>query len=101
MYQLNTDGSYNWNHNGQNFEYGEKQLAFDGAKLNASELWRIVNDGEPNAEYYIEGKQVSQEKLQKYIGDNPKTKIELSPLEVSWQKQSRAGIRNAEFTDGN
>ena len=86
MYQLNTDGSYNWNHNGQNFEYGEKQLAFDGAELKASELWRIVNDGEPNAEYYIEGRQVSQEELQKYIGDNPKTKIEFSPLEVSWQK---------------
>ena len=30
MYKLNTDGSYNWNHNGQDFEYGEKKLAFEG-----------------------------------------------------------------------
>jgi translation elongation factor EF-G len=86
MYQLNTDGSYNWNHTGQDFEYGENQLAFDGAELKPKEIWRIVNDGEPNAEYYIEGKQVSQEELQKYTGDNQKTKIEFSPLAVSWQK---------------
>jgi uncharacterized membrane protein YkoI len=86
MYQLNTDGSYNWNHTGQNFEYGKNQIYFEGAELKSRELYRIVNDGEPNAEYYIEGKQVSQEELQKYIGDNQKTKIEFSPLEVSWQK---------------
>ena len=84
MYQLNTDGSYNWNHTGQNFEYGEDQLAFDGAELRTKELWRIVNDGEPNAEYYIDGKQVTQEEILKYFEDNPKTKIEFSPLEVSW-----------------
>ena len=84
MYRLNTDGSYNWNHTGQNFEYGEDQLAFDGAELKTKELWRIVNDGEPNAEYYIDGKQVTKEELQKYIDDNPKTKVEFSPLEVSW-----------------
>ena len=56
MYQLNTDGSYNWNHTGQDFEYGENQLAFDIAKLKPKEIWRIVNGGEPNAEYYIDGK---------------------------------------------
>ena len=85
MYQLNTDGSYNWNHTGQDFEYGEKQLAFGGAELKPKEIWRIVNDGEPNAEYYIDGKQVTQEEVLKYIEDNPKTRIEFSPLEVSWE----------------
>ena len=84
MYQLNTDGSYNWNHTGQDFEYGEKQLAFDGAELKAKEIWRIVNGGEPNAEYYIGDKQVTQEEILKYIEDNPKTRIEFSPLEASW-----------------
>ena len=84
MYQLNTDGSYNWNHTGQDFEYGEDQLAFDGAELRTKELWRIVNDGEPNTEYYIDGKQVTQERILKYIEDNPKTRIEFSPLEASW-----------------
>ncbi|MBQ8331420.1 MAG: hypothetical protein IJX94_02835 [Clostridia bacterium] len=92
MYQLNTDGSYNWNHTGQDFEYGENQLAFDIAKLKPKEIWRIVNDGEPNAEYYIDGKQVTQEEILKYIEDNPKTRIEFSPLEVSWlNKISRVG----------
>ncbi len=81
---LHTDGSYSWNNTGMNFEYGEKRLAFDGAELNSKELWRIVNDGEPNAEYYIDGKQVTQEEILKYFEDNPKTKVEFSPLEVSW-----------------
>lgn len=92
MYQLNTDGSYNWNHTGQDFEYGENQLAFDIAKLKPKEIWRIVNGGEPNAEYYIDGKQVTREEILKYIEDNPKTRIEFSPLEVSWlNKISRVG----------
>ena len=85
MYQLNTDGSYNWNHTGQDFEYGENQLVFDGAELKPKEIWSIVNDGEPNAEYYIGDKQVSQEEILKYIEDNPKTKVEFLPLEVSWE----------------
>ena len=86
MYQLNTDGSYTWNHTGQDFEYGENQLAFDGAELKPKEIWRIVNDGEPDAEYYIGDKQVTKEDILKYIEDNPKTRIEFSSLEVSWQK---------------
>jgi hypothetical protein len=84
MYQLNTDGSYNWNHTGQDFEYGENQLVFDGAELKPKKIWRIVNGGEPNAEYYIGDKQVTQEEILKYIEDNPKTKVEFLPLEVSW-----------------
>jgi len=88
---LNTDGSYSWNYTGQNFEYGENQLAFEGAELKPKELWRIVNDGEPDAEYYIDGKQVTQEEIRKYFEDNPKTRVEFSPLEVSWlNKISRA-----------
>ena len=81
---LHTDGSYSWNDTGVNFEYGEDQLAFDGAELKTKELWRIVNDGEPNAKYYIGDKQVTQEEILKYIEDNPKTRIEFSPLEASW-----------------
>ena len=87
LYHLTTNGSYSWNHNGSDFEYGERQLYFEGATLKTRELWRIVNDGEPDAEYYVEGKPVTQEELQKYIGDNQKTKIEFLPLEVSWEKE--------------
>ena len=85
MYRLNTDGSYNWNNTGQNFEYGEKQLAFEGAKLKPKEIWRIVNDGELDAEYYIGEKKVTSEELSKYIENiekDQKKEIEFSALEV-------------------
>ena len=85
LYYLKTDGSYSWNHTGSDFEYGEDQIYFEGAELKSRELYRIVNDGEPNAEYYIGDKQVTQEEILKYIEDNPKTRIEFSPLEVSWE----------------
>jgi len=84
LYYLQTDGSFSWGHTGSDFEYGENKLYFDGAKLNTTQLWRIVNDGEPNAEYYIDGKQVTQEEILKYFEDNPKTEVEFSPLKVSW-----------------
>ena len=87
LYSLNTDGSYSWNHTGQDFEYGEKQIYFEGAELKAKDLYRIVNDGEPNAEYYVEGKPATQEELQKHIEDNPKTQLVFLPLEVSWQNK--------------
>lgn len=84
LYYLKTDGSYAWNHTGSNFEYGESQIYFEGAELKTKELYRIVNDGEPNAEYYIDGKQVTQEEILKYFEDNPKPKVEFLPLDVSW-----------------
>ena len=85
MYDLNTDGSYSWNHTGQDVEYGENQLFFDGAKRKAKELWRIVNDGEPNAKYYIEGVQVTHEALLTYFENNPKTAVTFTPFELSME----------------
>lgn len=87
LYDLTEDGSYYWNHTGTDFEYGEKKLAFEGAKLASKSVWRIVNDGEPNAEYYIGDKQVSEEEILKYLEGNPKTRVEFSPLEVSWMNE--------------
>ena len=84
LYYLKTDGSYSWNHTGSDFEYGENQIYFEGAALKTREIWRIINDGEPDAEYYIGDKMVTQEEILKYFEDNPKTKIKFSPLEVSW-----------------
>jgi len=86
LYYLNTDGSYTWNHTGQDFEYGENKLYFEGVALKTKELYRIVNDGEPNVEFYIEGKQVTQEEILKYIENNSKTRVEFEPLEATWQK---------------
>ncbi len=84
LYNLKTDGSYDWNYTGQNFEYGENKLYFEGSKLKSKKLWSVLNDGEPNAKYYIGGEQVTQEELIQYIENNPKSKIEFVPLEVSW-----------------
>ena len=86
MYYLHTDGSYAWKHTGENFEYGESRIYFEGAELKTKNLYRVVNDGEPNAEYYIEGKQATLEELQNYIGDTPKENVEFFTLEVPWQK---------------
>jgi len=82
---LYTDGSYSWNHTGQNFEYGISQIYFEGAELKTKELYRIVNDGEPNAEYYIGDKQVTKEEILKNINDGPEFRLQFEPLEVSWQ----------------
>ena len=87
LYHLNTDGSYSWNHTGQDFEYGESRLVFDGVKLKSVELWRIVNDGEANAAYYIGDKQVTQEEILKYFDNHPKTKIAFLPLETAWENE--------------
>ncbi len=85
LYYLKTDGSHSWNHNGSDFEYGETQLSFEGADIKERELWRIVNDGEPDAKYYIGGREVSLEELQKYWEENPKSRISFSSLVVPWQ----------------
>ena len=65
---LYIDGSYSWNHTGENFEYGGSRIYFEGTELKTNELYRIVNDGEPNAEYYMEGKQVTKKELLKNTG---------------------------------
>ena len=88
LYYLQTDGSHSWNHTGSDFEYGEKQIYFDGADIKERELWRIVNDGEPDARYYVGGREVSLEELQKYLEENPKSPIKRSSLVVPWQNKN-------------
>ena len=80
---LNTDGSYSWNHTGANFEYGENRILFRGAELTDTLLWRIVNDGTPNAEFYVGEEQVTKEELLSYVNNNTGTKVEFSPLDNS------------------
>ncbi len=84
MYALNLDGSYAWNHTGSDFEYGQNKLIFDGAKIIHMQLWKIVNDGEPNAAYYVGDQKVTQAELNKYIADHPTTPIAFSPLDSFW-----------------
>lgn len=84
---LYIDGSYSWNHTGENFEYGGSRIYFEGTELKTNELYRIVNDGEPNAEYYIEDKQVTREEFLKNINYGPEFWLQFEQLEVSWQKK--------------
>lgn len=88
-YHLCTDGTHAWNHNGTNFEYGEEQFYFEDTELKCRELYRVVNDGEPNAEYYVGGQRVTREELLQYIADNPKTRVEFSPF--AWEMISQNG----------
>lgn len=83
LYNLKIDGTYAWNHTGQAFAYGENQIYFEGAELKTRELYRIVNDGESNAEYYLGGKSATKEEISRYTEENPKINIEFSPLELS------------------
>ena len=84
---LYIDGSYAWSNTGENFEYGWNKIYFEGAELKIRELYRIVNDGEPNAEYYIEGKQVTREEFLNDINYGPELWLQFEPLEVSWRKK--------------
>lgn len=84
---LNRDGSFSWRTYTADFGYGESKIIFEGTELKTEVLWRIVNDGEPNAEYYIGSEPVTQEEILKYFEDNPKTKAEFIPLEASWQNK--------------
>ena len=84
MNRLYTDGSYSWNYSGERFEYGESSLYFDGTDLKTKEVWRVVDDGEPNAEYYIGGERVTSVEIQKYFAENKKEEVKFSPLEAVW-----------------
>ena len=84
MYNLNTDGTYSWNHTGQNFEYGESRLSFDGVERKAETIWKVVNDGEA---YYIGDREVSQAEFESYIENNPKTLVTFEPLETAWKNE--------------
>ncbi len=83
MYDLNTDGSYAWNYTGDDFAYGQSKLHFDGAQITHEPLWKIVNDGEPQAAYYIGEHEVSQAELEQYIANHPHTPINFSLLQES------------------
>jgi hypothetical protein len=80
---LNADGSFSRNHTGNDFEYGESRITWltPAGTAEIETIWRIVNDGEPDAEYYIGETQVTEAEMQKYLAENQKTKAELLPLE--------------------
>ena len=80
---LNADGSFSWSSTDEDHEYGESRITWLTPAGNAEleTIWKIVNDGEPDAEYYIGETQVTQTEMQKYLAENKKTKVEFAPLE--------------------
>ena len=85
-YTLNTDGSFAWKNTGDSFEYGESRITSfsHGGHYITEVLWKVVNDGEPNAEYYIGDKQVTKEELQNYFEQNKKAPVEFLSLDELW-----------------
>ncbi len=77
MSYVYTDGSFGWM---EDAAIGESRLVFDGLEVSTQEIWRIVNDGEPDAEYYLEGRKVTKEELSRYVEAHPKTRIEGIPI---------------------
>ncbi len=88
MYYLCTDGSFSWSYNGSDFEHGQEQLYFVGTELRTESLWFIVDDGEPNAEYYIGDRQVTETELTEYINSLTQTKVTFSPFDFESSKLS-------------
>jgi hypothetical protein len=84
---FNEDGTYSWTDNGQSPEYGERRICFENNEMRSKELWRIVNEGEPNARYYIEGRSVTAEEMQIYRASNQKNKLTFSPLDAAWKNK--------------
>ena len=89
LYNLNTDGSFYWSEHESgklSFTHGSSRLSFYGEQLRIKEQYKIVNYGEPNADYYIDGRQVTYDEFRKYFGDNSSTPVETTPFQASWQK---------------
>ena len=79
-----------WKYTGQNFECGWSKIYFKGTELKTNELYRIVSEGESNAEYYeyyMECKPVTKEEFLKNINYGLELQLQFDPLEVSWQKK--------------
>jgi hypothetical protein len=81
MYNIQKDGRHGWTEmSAEGHRYGESRPKFDGAALTEDVLWMIENDGEPNAKYYLRGKEVAQEELQQYLDAQIYEEIEFLPL---------------------
>jgi len=80
-----TDGSFGWRSQDSNLTYGESRFNSTISLSDTKELWKVVNDGEPNAEYYIGSKQVSKEELSKYCeGLSQKSQVMFTSIDSLW-----------------
>ena len=88
LYNLCTDGTFSWNDSTyEGHEYGKDRISFDGAELKIKPVYRIVNDGMPDAQYYLMDKPVTAEKITSYIKRNQKTHVKFYDFFAPWQKR--------------
>lgn len=88
FYNLKVDGTFSWNDasNAEPFSYGGGKLFFDGTELNVKETYKIVGDGEPNAEYYVNGQRVTYEELLTFNGSHRPASVEFTALGEPWKE---------------
>ena len=84
MYYIQKDGRYAWNDvTAEGHRYGESRLRFSGGECTSEVLWMIQNDGEPDAVYYLRGKEVTQEQLKQSLDLQTSSPVPFLPLNAA------------------
>ncbi len=82
-----TDGSFSWYHYENNInEYGVSKISFVSGRLKFQELYRNENYNK----FYVGGAEVTIDDYYEYIGQNPKTAIEFTPVDMSALNEGKA-----------
>lgn len=82
-----TDGTFSWQDTtADGPEYGLSRMIFDGYEWQTEELWRVVNDGESDAAYYVGGKRATKEVFDAAVRESDTTRATFSAFEPSRQK---------------
>ena len=86
FYNLKADGTFSWSDASgtEPFSHGGGKLSFDGTALNVKETYRIVDSGEPNAAYYVNGQRVTYEELLTFNGSHRPASVEFTAFEAPW-----------------
>ena len=81
MQNILTDGSYSWTYtDAAGHWYGTSRLSLTQDGPEETVLWKVKNDGLPDAKYYWGGEEVSANELQKHRGEYAADKAEFRPL---------------------
>lgn len=81
MQNILTDGSYSWTYtDAAGHWYGTSRLSLTQDGPEETVLWKVKNDGLPDAKYYWGGEEVSADELQKHCGEYAADKAEFRPL---------------------
>lgn len=82
-----TDGSFYWYHYENNIsEHGVSRISFVNGRLKFKELYRNENFDK----FYVDGVEITEEKYYEYLGNNQKTAIEFTPIDMSALNEGKA-----------